>query len=172
MHLEETYYQYGSIDAITGMHNRHWLDMILPRQMKRCTISGKSACLILIDIDDFKLYGEKYGRLSGDMAINKIARTVMEHLRPTELAVRYGGDEFLIILPDIETKQARIVAERLRQKVMYADITAPDGRKLPSLTISLGIGQTVPEQSAQEILAVVEAALDRAKKMGKNFVSE
>jgi diguanylate cyclase (GGDEF)-like protein len=172
MQIEDSYYQYGSIDVLTGMHNRHWLDLILPRQLTRSTVSGKPLSLILIDIDHFKLYGEKHGRLCGDMAINKIARTIMESLRPTELAVRYGGDEFLVLLPDVEVKVTRNVAERLRQKVMYADIAAPDGRKLPSLTVSLGIAQSEPGQLMEEFLGVVEAALGRAKKMGRDFVSE
>lgn len=172
MQIEESYCQYGSIDVLTGMHNRLWLDLILPRQLKRCIIAGKTLSLILIDIDHFKAYSEKYGRLSADMAINKIARAIMEALRATELAVRYGGDEFLILLPDIDVKVSRTVAERLRQRVMYADIVAPDGRKLPSLTVSLGLAQAEPGQTMEEFLAIVEAALRRAKSMGRNFVSD
>jgi diguanylate cyclase (GGDEF)-like protein len=172
LQIEESYYHYGSIDVLTGMHNRHWLDLILPRQLKRCIFAGKTLCLILIDVDQFGPYSEKYGRLSGDMAINRIARTIMEALRATELTVRYGGDEFLILLPDIDLKQTRIVAERLRQRVMYTDIISPDGRKLPSLTISLGIAQAEPGQAMEELLSVAESALQRAKSMGRNFVSD
>ena len=172
MQLEDSFYNYGSIDVLTGMHNRKWLDLILPRQLTRSALSGKPVSVVLLDIDNFKAFGEKHGRLSGDMAINRIARVAIEALRATELSVRYGGDEILVLLPDADLKVARTVAERLRQRVMYVDITSPDGRKLPSLTISLGIAQAEPGQSMEDFLEVVEAALDRAKKMGKNFVSD
>lgn len=172
MQLESPCYRFGSVDALTGMHNRYWLDMILPRQLKRCSISGTSFSVILADIDFFRQYNEKYGRMGGGRAINTVAQIIMEKLRPTELAARYAGDQFFVILPELDLKSARGVAERLRKQVMYANIIAVDGRKLPSLTISLGIAVAQPGQSVEGLLAAAEAALGRAKKMGKNYVSD
>jgi diguanylate cyclase (GGDEF)-like protein len=172
MQVEDFFYHYGTIDVLTGMHNRAWLDRILPRALKRFSISGKPLTVILLDIDNFRAFSEKHGRLSGDMALNKVARTVMEHVRATEIAVRYAGDRLLVLLPDTDCQQARVVAERLRQKVMYIDLMAPDGRILPSLTISLGIAQAGAEQTVEELLEAAGIALERAKEMGRNFVSD
>jgi diguanylate cyclase (GGDEF)-like protein len=170
--LETPCFRYGSVDVPTGMHNRQWLDMILPRQLKRCTFAGSSFSVILIDIDFFRKYNEKYGRMGGDRAINTIAQIIMEHLRPTELAARYGGDQFFVILPEVDVKMARSIAERLRKQVMYANIIAVDGRKLPSLTISLGLAEARSGLTVEELFQTAEAALGRAKKMGKNYVSD
>ena len=172
MQAEDFFYHYGTIDVLTGMHNRAWLDRILPRAIKRSEISGKPFTIILLDIDNFKVFSETHGRLSGDMALNKVARTVMEHIRATEIAVRYAGDRLLVLLPDTDRHQARVVAERLRQKVMYADLLAPDGRNLPSITVSLGIAQAEAGQTVEELLESAGIALRRAKDMGKNFVSD
>jgi diguanylate cyclase (GGDEF)-like protein len=171
LQMEDSFCSFGNIDVVTGMHNRQWLNLVLPRQINRSTMSGRPLSLILLDIDSFRQFNDKHGRLCGDVAINKIAHAIMEHMRPTELAVRYGGDEILVLIPDVDLKVARSVAERIRQRIMYMDIASPDGRKLPSLTISLGIAQAEAGQSAEELLGVVEAALARAKDMGRNFVS-
>jgi diguanylate cyclase (GGDEF)-like protein len=126
----------------------------------------------MTDIDNFRSYNEKYGRICGDLALNKIAHTIHEHLRATELAVRYEGDRFLVLLPETDLQQTRRVAERLRLKTMYTDILAPGGRKLPSLTLSVGIAQATAGQSVEEFMNVVMVALKRAKEMGRNYVSD
>jgi diguanylate cyclase (GGDEF)-like protein len=172
MQLENPCYRFGSVDGLTGMHNRYWLDMILPRQLKRCAMNGATFSVILADIDFFRHYNEKYGRMGGDRAINTVAQIIMENLRPTELAARYAGDQFFVILPEVDIKSARGIAERLRKKVLYATIIAVDGRKLPSLTISLGIAESRKGQTVADLLAVAEGALLRAKKMGKDYVSD
>lgn len=172
MQLEHSYYHHGSIDTLTGLHNRYWLDTVLPRQVRRCTIGGKPFSVIKIDIDWFRQFNERYGILCGDRAIHSIARVLVEHLRPTEMAARFDGDKFLVVLPDVDIKQARHAAERLRQKVMYADIVMPDGRRLPSLSISLGLAQARPGQTVEGLLAVADSAVNRAKQMGRNFVSD
>ena len=170
--IEDSFYHYGMVDVLTGMHSRRWFDQMVRRALRRCTIQGKPFSLVMTDVDDFMDYNEKYGRICGDLALNKIARTIQEHLRATELAVRYEGDRLLVILPETDLQQSRRVAERLRQAVMYTDIPATGGRKLPSLTISVGIAQATDDQSVEELLNVVMVALNRAKEMGKNYVSD
>jgi diguanylate cyclase (GGDEF)-like protein len=172
MRNEDFYYHYGMVDLITGMHSRDWFDNMIGRALRRCIMQNKPFSVVLLDIDNFSTYNEAHGRLSGDMALNRIARTIKEHLRATELAVRYEGDRLLVMLPETDRKQARMVAERLRKKVMYTDLLAPDGRLLPSITLSAGISQATPGQSPEELMAVVMVALQRAKAMGRNYVSD
>ncbi len=169
---EDSFYHYGMLDILTGMHSRNWFEQMIGRAFRRCTLQGKPFSVLITDVDNFSSYNEKQGRISGDLALNKIARTIHEHLRATEMAVRYEGDRFLVILPETGLQQTRMVAERLRLKVMYTSIPAPGGRMLPALTISVGIAQAMAEQSVEEFMAVVMVALKRAKEMGRNYVSD
>ena len=110
--------------------------------------------------------------MCGDIALNLIARTMMDNLRVTELAARYDGDRLLVMLPETDLQLARKVAERLRLRIMYADIPAPGGRVLPPLTLSIGIAQATPDQTAEEFMETALVALRRAKEMGRNYVSD
>lgn len=170
--VEDSFYDFGMLDVLTGMHSRRWFDRIILRALKRCTMQGKPFSLMMADIDNFREYNERHGRICGDMALNKVARTILDHLRVTELAVRYEGDRLLVILPDSDLHLARRVAERLRLTVMYTDIPAPGGRLLPPLTLSVGIAQAVEEQSVDEFMNALLVALNRAKEMGRNYVSD
>jgi diguanylate cyclase (GGDEF)-like protein len=170
--IETTYHYYGSIDALTGLHNRHWLDMVLARQLRRSELGDKPFSIIISDIDSFKQFNDKFGHLCGDVAIHTVARVMMDHLRPTEMAARYGGDEFIVLLPDVDIARARTAAERLRCKVMASAIVMPDGRTLPPLTISLGVTQAVTGQTAEDLIDAADAALYRAKQKGRNTISE
>lgn len=170
--MEDSFYHYGMVDVLTGMHSRRWFENIIHRAFKRSVLQNKPFSVLMADIDNFRSYNEKYGRIIGDLALNKIAHTVQEHLRATELAVRFEGDRLLVILPERDLQQARMVAERLRQKVMYMDIPAPGGKKLPSLTLSVGIAQATADKSVEELMDDVMVALKRAKDMGRNYVSD
>ncbi|HZV81833.1 MAG TPA: GGDEF domain-containing protein [Geobacteraceae bacterium] len=170
--VEDSFYDFGMLDVLTGMHSRRWFDRIIGRALKRCIIDAKPFSVLLADIDNFREYNERHGRMCGDMALNKIARTIQEHLRVMELAVRYEGDRLLVLLPETELQQARKVAERLRHTIMYTDIPGPGGRVLPPLTLSMGIAQASADQSADELMHDVTVALMRAKDMGRNYVSD
>jgi diguanylate cyclase (GGDEF)-like protein len=170
--IEDSFYNYGTLDILTGMHSRRWFDHIINRALRRCIMQGKPFSLLLADIDNFSSFNGKYGRMRGDLALNKVAQTIQEHLRVTELAVRYSGDRLMVILPETDLQQARKVAERLRLKVMYTDIPAPGGRLLPPLTLSIGIAQATAEQTVEDFMNDVLTALNRAKDMGRNYVSD
>jgi diguanylate cyclase (GGDEF)-like protein len=169
---DDTFYDYGMLDVLTGMHSRRWFDRIINRALRRSILDGKPFSILIADIDNFNSYNEQYGRMCGDLALNRIAHTIQEHLRVTELAVRYEGDRLMVLLPGTDIRKARKVAERLRLKVMYTDMPAPGGRMLHPLTISVGIAQATPEQTVDEFMDNVLTALKRAKDMGRNYVSE
>jgi len=172
MRVDHDFHQYGSVDALTGLHNRYWLDNTLPRLVKRHERSGEPLSLIMTDIDFFKDFNTHYGHLCGDHVIHSVARALTEHLRPSEMAARYGGDEFVIILPGVTLEHARLAAERLRKVVDETVIHIPGGGSVPTPTISIGIAQYRPGDSAEAFIGAADAAMYRAKDQGRDKVSE
>lgn len=170
--LEDSLIHYGMVDVLTGMHSRRWFEQMGTRALKRCVLQGRPFSVLMADIDCFRGFNDKHGRMSGDLAMNRIAHTIQEHLRATDLAVRYEGDRMLVMLPETDLKQARTAAERLRLKVMYTDLPAPGGKNHDSVTLSVGIAQATVDQSLEELMAAVLVALMRAKDMGRNYVSD
>lgn len=170
LQTEEACRQYGNVDALTGLRSRHWLDTMLSRQMKRSVRSTRPLSMIMTDIDHFKAFNDRFGHLVGDRAIHAVAQVLQDNLRPSEMAARYGGDEFVIILPDVSLKEALGASERLRRTV-EALPWEPEPGTPAQLTISLGIAEMQAEQSAADFLAAVDTALYRAKSGGRNRVS-
>lgn len=171
LQTEEAYNQYGNVDALTGLRSRHWLDTMLSRQLNRSFRSSRPLSVIMTDIDNFKQFNDRFGHLAGDRAIHTVAQVLLDNLRPNEMAARYGGDEFVVLLPDVCLAEAVRAAERLRRRVMKARME-PEAGTTSSLTISLGVAQAQPGQSVTDLLAAVDAALYRAKENGRNLLSE
>ncbi|OGT98303.1 MAG: hypothetical protein A2079_05640 [Geobacteraceae bacterium GWC2_48_7] len=172
MRHEHNFHHYGSVDALTGLHNRYWLNHTLPRLIKRHQRNGKPLSLIMSDIDLFKDVNTRYGHLCGDHIIHTVARVFSEHLRPSEMAARYGGDEFIILLPGVTLEHAHIAAERLRHNVSEVTVHMPDGTLVPTPTVSIGIALYLPGENANDLIAAADAAMFRAKQQGRNRVSE
>jgi len=166
----DNYREYGSIDSLSGLHNRHWFDQMLGRLLHRCHMAGKPLSLIMTDMDNFKEINDSFGHLAGDRAIHGVAQVILSNSRPGILAARYGGDEFVIILPEIDATLATIIAERLRQGIMQATIVDHHNNALPGLTLSVGVAEAPPGCSRDQLLAAVDAALFRAKNGGRNQV--
>jgi len=171
IHLEEEIHRYGTLDALTGIHNRYWFDKILPRLIRRLEKNGQPLSLIMFDIDHFKEFNDQHGHICGDQAINTVGQVLMENLRTDELAARFGGDEFLILLPNIDLDQAESVAERIRKKILNTAIKMGDGSIYPPVTVSLGMAQAKKGQAAEKLLSDADAALFRAKQSGRNTIS-
>lgn len=168
---ERSFHCYGTVDALTGMHNRYWLNDALARMVTRSSLSGKPLAVMMIDIDNFKAFDDNYGHLNGDRAIHTVAQTLLENLRPTVLTARYGGDEFFVGIPDIGVAKAKEIAQRLRQKVACKEIPHSPS-PLPPLTVSIGVAEVVAGQSAEDLIGAADAALYRAKECGRDSVSE
>jgi diguanylate cyclase (GGDEF)-like protein len=168
--MEEDYRWTGTVDALTGLHNRVWLEKTLDRQIQRAAGCRESLqfSVIIIDIDYFKAFNEQYGYNYGDHVISFVAHTISDCLRPTEIIARYGGDEFVILLPDVGVEAARQIGERVRQSVMDAVPVMPDGKTIPHPSISLGLVALRPGQTAPILLAEMERALSQAKNGGSD----
>jgi len=170
--MEEDGRHYGTIDALTGLHNRYWLEMLLDRQVQRATVGGLPLSLIMIDIDRFRTFNDDYGHAYGDHVIYAVAHTLSGHLRPTEIIARFGGDEFVVILPDMGLETARDIGERLHRGVMDAVPVTPNGSSIPHPTTSIGLAELKAGQTGKDLLDEVERALYRAQSGGRNRISE
>jgi len=170
--MEEDGRHYGTVDALTGLHNRFWMETVLERQVQRSIKGGLPLSLIMIDIDNFKSFNDHYGRAYGDHVLYSVAHTLSDHLRPTEIIARCGGDEFVVILPEMAIGTAKDIGERLHRGVMDAIPVTPDGSSIPHPTISVGLVELKTEQTGKELFAAADRALTRAKSDGRNRISE
>jgi diguanylate cyclase (GGDEF)-like protein len=169
--LGEFYRQLSMIDGLTSLYNRAWLNDLLPTMISTAHGSNAPLALIMIDLDHFKKFNDNHGHLAGDQALRAAAQVLSGALRPTDFAVRYGGEEMMVLLPDTSEKVAVAVAERLcermQQHVVFADMREP----LPHITASFGVAILQPHQNEHDLIATADAALYRAKELGRNQVA-
>ena len=125
----------------------------------------------MLDIDHFKLFNDNYGHHAGDAALATVAETIADNIRPYDSAIRYGGEEFMVLLPNTNATEARIIAERLKERVRNRPIRHINGRRLPMLTVSIGMAELKAEQDVTSFIEDADAALYRAKDNGRNCVA-
>jgi diguanylate cyclase (GGDEF)-like protein len=157
-----------TVDGLTGLRNRRWLDENLPRLISRHKKAGSPLSLIMFDVDHFKKFNDTYGHGAGDRVLTTVGRAIETKLRPSDFGVRYGGEEFTVILPDTDLAGGFVTAERLRQTISCMPIQTLEGTDLPPVNISLGVGQLNNKDSPAKLLKRVDEALYRAKKRGRN----
>ena len=161
--IERDYSHYAVFDAPTGLYNRHWVDTILGRQVDRCRKGEWPLSLLLLDIDDFKQYNNDHGRVAGDRVLHSVAAALRENMRPDEMIARYGDDEFIALLPDIDTSTARALGERVRQAVLEMQIFSLDQQPLPSVTITVAATELNSDDTSDQLLARAEASMREAR---------
>ncbi len=157
-------------DALTDLKNRHWMEDMFRRKIKRCQTDAESLCLGIADVDYFKRFNDSYGHLAGDEALVFVAGSLRGQFRPTDLLARYGGDEFVVLLPDTNLEEARQSAERVRKAVEEGDPLGDQGPPF-KITISIGIAQMQPGDVLETLLQRADSALYQAKLSGRNRVS-
>lgn len=168
-HYKRAQYEHqATVDALTGVHNRRWMNDAFPRVLTRCALDHVHSAIMVIDIDHFKRVNDTYGHLVGDVALKALANIMQAHLRPHDLLVRYGGEEFAILLPDTGIEEARSIAERLRAMVAANEIHS--GELVFKITISIGIAAVKNEGKLEEHFGEADRALYRAKESGRNRV--
>lgn len=172
VHIDRQEHHYGNVDALTGLPNREWFSQLLKRQYLRSYHAGRPLSLVLIDIDGFKAFNDRYGNRCGDRVLFAMAYGLNLHLRPTEIIARYGSDQFSILLPEADMETARGIAVRLFKSIEQATSIMADGKIVDHPTVSVGVAQMKPEQDADSLFCEAEAALYRAKQMGGNSISE
>ncbi len=166
----------GLTDFLTGWHNRRYLNARLKEELARAQRQGSGLTCLLIDLDRFKQINDQHGHLAGDMALREAAQRVDAHIRDSDAAARFGGDEFVVLAPGISPAQAAALAERIRAAVCGTPLEVAPGVSL-YLTVSIGVAGIIPERNesdlkavAERLLANADAALYRAKEQGRNRV--
>jgi len=167
---KKVFEQYARSDTLTGVFNRRHLDELLERMACDLASGGRGFSLILLDIDHFKRYNDTHGHLGGDSVLAAIGRQLDTGVRAVDTVTRYGGEEFAIVLPDIDADGAAEIAGRLLVGVRGMEIIHCDGSVLPPVTISAGVCAAVPGRSPAEIIASADQALYRAKDGGRDRI--
>ena len=170
LEMQRKYQRFASTDALTGLHNRGWLDDAFDREVQRSERDELPLAMIMIDVDNFKNYNDEYGHLAGDQVLITVANAIRAPLRPNDLVARFGGEEFAVLLPETTVSNSKIIAERLREHVCNADPGMLDNNVLPSVTISLGVAGRQPGYSLDMMIAAADVAMYHAKRNGKNRV--
>lgn len=162
--------QNANLDTLTGSFNRRWLEHIYNRESTRCAFNGQPLSILMLDVDRFKDYNDRHGHLAGDHALCLVVDTLGKLLRPTDSLVRYGGEEFVILLPDMALDDARNIGERLRQSLeAITSFRSPIGT-LPGVTISIGVAPMQPKDELETLIHTADQALYQAKARGRNRV--
>ena len=170
LEMQRKYQRFATTDALTGLHNRGWLDDAFDREVKRSERDELPLALIMIDVDHFKNYNDDFGHLAGDQVLKTVADAIRGPLRPNDLVARFGGEEFAVLLPETTVRNAQTIAERLRERVTKADTGMLDRKQLPAVTISLGIAGRQQGYSLDMMIAAADVAMYHAKRNGRNRV--
>jgi diguanylate cyclase (GGDEF)-like protein len=168
LNKRKQYEHQATVDTLTGVHNRRWMNDAFPRVLHRCAIDKVPSAVMVIDIDHFKQVNDTYGHLVGDVALKTMANVMSVNLRPHDLLVRFGGEEFAILLPDTRIEEAKSIAERLRSMVAANEMRSGD--LVFSITISIGIAAAKQEGKLEDFFDEADRALYRAKESGRNRV--
>ena len=168
--MQRMYQQYATIDALTGLHNRGWLDDMFDREIKRSERDALNTCLLMIDVDHFKRINDRYGHLAGDKVLVAVGRNIKQPLRPNDLVARFGGEEFSVLLPETSIENAAAISERLRKRISRASMGKFKNKTLPKVTVSIGVAAFGSGDSIETMIAAADAAMFQAKKAGRNRV--
>jgi len=173
LELAEKLLAISILDGLTGIPNRRNFDQMLAKEWNRSTRASTPLSLIMCDIDHFKSYNDHYGHQKGDNCLIRIATTLQEHARRDgDLATRYGGEEFAIILSSTTLENATEIAEQVRRAVINLSIPHENSKTDNIVTVSIGLATVIPShnQDSRTLISLADKALYEAKQEGRNRV--
>ncbi|OAZ13571.1 diguanylate cyclase [Thalassospira indica] len=159
----------SDVDPLTGTYNRQTMMGDLNAERERAIRTGVPTAIALIDLDHFKSVNDTYGHQAGDLVLQSVAGILQSHVRPFDKVYRYGGEEFLVCLPNADMKQCARVLERLRRVIEASPVTISDDVILP-VTASIGAAPMTKNRSTEQIIEKADKALYAAKEGGRNRV--
>jgi diguanylate cyclase len=158
-------------DPLTGLANRKRFDSQLVRAMVESTERSEALSLVMVDIDHFKSFNDTWGHLTGDQVLRLVAMSLKQNVKGQDLATRYGGEEFAVVLPNTVLRSALTVADHIRRAVMSKQLLRRStGQNLGRVTISLGVATMHKGDTPQSLIARADACLYAAKRSGRNRV--
>jgi diguanylate cyclase (GGDEF)-like protein/PAS domain S-box-containing protein len=168
--LREQLHEQATRDPLTGLFNRRYLADTLPRELHRAVRGNAPLCLAMLDLDNLKRFNDSFGHEAGDLVLRELGRVLRENLRKSDIACRYGGEEFVLVLPDSMPEGARQRLDAIRKMVERLQIRC-EGQDLGGMTFSGGIA-SAPENGSttQELIRAADEALYAAKQAGRNRV--
>lgn len=157
------------MDVLTRLLNRRFLPTIFKREIIHATRAGTSLSTLLIDVDKFKQINDTWGHNTGDDILRKVSGVFYDHVRTCDYVFRYGGDEFLIVLTELNEADSLRIAERIRRRVEKIKVTSPDGDLIP-LSLSIGVAMFNGHPDYERLIQAADEALYGAKRRGRNCV--
>ncbi len=160
-------------DQLTGLYNRRYLASHLSAMFDRAFWTGQPLSIMILDLDHFKSINDTYGHDAGDKVLQEFAERIKNSVRGIDLACRYGGEEFLVAMPDTDLRFASVVAERLRQEVANSPVVLNGGRDEINVTVSIGLASSEngpKDDTSQRLIKRADEALYSAKNSGRNKV--
>ena len=159
------------MDALTGIYNRAYFDNFLLHSTKKARQDNRKLSLMLIDVDKFKIFNDTYGHQVGDIVLQSVAQEIKKRIRKHDVAARYGGDEFAVILPDTGREEAGVVGEKINRAVYGLKLIheTDSGRKTLNITVSVGVAELTGNDRT-ELVENADKALYRVKELGRNCV--
>lgn len=158
-------------DGLTGLHNRRYLDSHLQTLFDRAMSRQRPLSLMITDIDRFKTINDTHGHPGGDEVLREFARRLRKNVRGIDLACRFGGEEFVVVMPDTEQHVAERIAERIRHEIENQPFSTGPSSELLPVTVSIGVSSLIPgTDSVESLMSRTDAALYDAKRSGRNRV--
>jgi diguanylate cyclase (GGDEF)-like protein len=158
----------STVDALTGLYNRSYFFTALEREIARGDRSGRAFCMVMLDLDDLKAVNDRFGHLAGDQVLRVVSDVVRGGVRKIDTAARYGGDEFVALLPETDPTGGWVVAEKIRQTVAEQGLPGVE----PGPTVSVGVvSYPADGRSADALLVSADRAMYASKRGGKNRVA-
>lgn len=165
--------KYATMDALTGLNNRRQFELRLKQEVSNSKRNGVDLCCVMLDVDYFKKVNDTYGHASGDVVLKSVSRIIQNEIREYDIACRYGGEEFFIILPQTKLREAASVAKRLRKAAEETKIdledTSSNNVRYINITVSIGVCEYTGE-TPEELIQKADKALYEAKENGRNRV--
>lgn len=169
--LHKREFKRARTDKLTGLANRHYFDQKLEEEALYAEYSGKPLNVLMFDIDNFKVYNDSYGHIEGDKLLSLFGNIILQSIRRTDIPVRYGGEEFIILIRDLDLDIAKNVGDRIRHQLEKENMNLENKKDSTKVTVSCGIAQ-FPKHSnnIKKVVEYADKALYHAKETGKNKV--
>ena len=160
----------STIDPLTTLYNRGFFFAALEREIARSARSGRGFCLLMMDLDELKAINDRLGHFHGDRVLRAVGQVVSDGVRRIDTAARYGGDEFVVLLPETDPTGAFVLAEKIRIGVTDLDLELPDDAIRPSMSVGV-VSYPDDGQTADELMISADRAMYTSKRAGKNRVT-